>query len=293
MDLRQIKTFMAVAQSRNFTRAAEALCLAQPAVSISVAKLEEELGLTLFNRQGRQVSLTAEGETFLRHAQRIFADLSNAEREMSELRELSCGEVRVGIPPMMSSYYFPRVIHAFRAAYPKLQLSVMGEGAGRIQQLIRGGEIDLGVIAGSRIPEGLEARCFLREEVVACVPVDHPFARRDSIRLEELWSEPLILFKQGYYMREWIDSLLRDLPRRPTVVFETNLFSLVRSLIREGVGLSTLLRMVVADEPQVAAVSFSPPLYLDLHIAWKSDGYLSRANQAFRDFLIHRIESYT
>ena len=292
MDIRQIKTFLAVAEHLNFTRAAETLRLAQPAVSISIAKLEEALELTLFNRQGRQITLTAEGEVFLRHARRIVDDLSSAEREMTELKGLVRGEVRIGIPPMLSSYYFPRVISDFRVAYPNLNLSVMGQGAGEIQQLIRSGDVDLGVIAGSNIPDGLEARCFLREEIVACVPQDHALAGRDSLRLEELWREPLILFKQGFYLREWIDSLQRDLPQTPNVVFETDLFSLVRSLIREGVGVSALLRMVVADEPQVAAVSFEPPLSLDLHIAWKSDGYLSQANQAFRDFLLERIESY-
>ena len=292
MDLRQIKVFLEVAKARNFTRAAEALCIAQSAVSIAIAKLEEELDLTLFNRHSRQITLTAEGEVLLRHATRILDDFSTAESEMSELKELSSGEVRIGIPPMMSSYYFPRVIKDFHIEYPHLQLTVMGEGAAHIQRQISSGEIDLGVIAGSKIPEGLASTCFLREEIVACVSSDHPFAERTNLRLQELLSEPLILFRQGYYMRKLTDDLQRGLPQKPQVVFETNLFSLVRSLVCEGVGVSTLLRMVVADESKVTAVSFDPPLYLDLHIAWKKDGYLSRANQTFLSFLLDRVESY-
>lgn len=292
MDLRQIKAFIEVAKARNFTRAAEVLRIAQPAVSMSIGKLEEELELSLFNRQSRQITLTAEGDVFLRHAQRILEDVSAAKTEMSELKELISGEVRIGIPPMMSAYYFPRVIRDFLTEHPGLQLTVMGEGAAHIQRQISSGEIDLGVIAGSKIPQGLASTCFLREEIVACVSCDHPFAGRSNIRLQELLSEPLILFKQGYYLRELIDDLQRDLPQKPHVVFETNLFSLVRSLVSEGVGVSTLLRMVVADESNVAAVSFDPPLYLDLHIAWKDAGYLSRANQAFLNFLLDRVESY-
>ena len=290
MDIRQLKAFVEVANARNFTRAAEALCIAQPAVSMSISKLEEELDLILFNRHSRQITLTTEGEVFLRHAEKILADISVAETEMNELKELSSGEVRIGIPPMMSSYYFPRVIRDFCAEYPHLQLTVMGEGAGHIQRQISSGEIDLGVIAGGKVPEGLTSKCFLREEIVACVPSDHQFAGRPNIRLEELLSEPLILFRQGYYMRELTDNLQLGLPQKPKVVFETNLFSLVRSLVSEGVGLSTLLRMVVAGESRVAAVSFDPPLYLDLHIAWKEDGYLSRANRAFLNFLMNRVE---
>ena len=292
MDLRQIKAFVEVAKTLNFTRAAETLCIAQPAVSMSIGKLEEELDLILFNRNGRKITLTTEGEVFLNHAKRILADFSNAEKEMNELKELSSGEVRIGIPPMMSSYYFPRVIRDFRSEYPNLQLTVMGEGTGHIQRQISSGEIDLGVIAGGKIAEGLASKCFLREEIVACVPLDHPFAERQSICLEEMLSEPLILFRQGYYMRELTDGLQNSHSKKPQVVFETNLFSLVSSLIREGVGVSTLLKMVVADEPEIAAVSFGPPLYLDLHIAWKEDGCLSRANQAFLNYFLGHFESY-
>lgn len=292
MELRQIRAFVTVARERNFTRAAEKLHIAQPAVSIAIGKLEEELELTLFNRQSRQVALTAEGEVFLQHAERILSDCRAADMEMAELKGLSRGEVRIGIPPMMSSYYFPRIIRDFHASYPHLQLSVNGEGAARIQRMIAQGEIDMGVIAGSNLPEGLKSSRFLREEIVACVPAGHPLTLRTSIRLEELLAEPLVLFKKGYYMRELTDEVMRGSQREPQVVFETNLFSLVRSLIKEGVGVSTLLRMVVTDEPQLAAISFDPPLYLDLHIAWKADGYLSRANRAFVDFLLERVETF-
>jgi len=288
MDLRQIRAFVAVARERNFTRAAESLHIAQPAVSMAIGNLEAQLELTLFNRQGRQVMLTAEGEAFLRHAERILDDCRAADTEMAELKGLERGEVRIGIPPMMSSYYFPRIIRDFRARYPRLQLAVLGEGAARIQRLIAAGEIDMGVIAGSKIPEGLQSRRFLREEIVACVPARHGLAGRSSISLAEFLAEPLVQFKKGYYMRELTDELVRGSRLTPQVVFETNLFSLVRSLIREGVGISTLLRMVVADDPQLAAVSFSPPLFLDLHIAWKVDGYLSLANRAFVDFLLEQ-----
>lgn len=289
MDLRQVRAFVSVARERNFTRAAEILRLAQPAVSMSIARLEEELELTLFNREKKQVALTAEGEVFLRHAERILYDFRAAGTEMAEMKGLARGEVRIGIPPMMSSYYFPRVIRDFRMRYPGLQLSVLGEGAARIQRLIASGEIDMGVIAGSSVPDGLRSRRFLREEIVACVPAGHPLAARASIRLADLLAEPLVLFKKGYYMRELTDELFDRGGYEPRVVFETNLFTLVRSLIREGVGVSTLLRMVVADDPQIAAVSFDPPLHLDLHIAWKADGYLSRANRAFVDFLLERV----
>jgi DNA-binding transcriptional LysR family regulator len=288
MELRQLRAFVEIVREGSFTRAAERLRIAQPAVSMAIRKLEEELELTLLNRQDKRVSPTAEGEVFLRHAERILDNCAAAQTEMAELRGLNRGEVRVGIPPMMSSYYFPRVIREFRERYPDLRLSVYGDGAARIQRMIARGEIDMGVIAGGKIPEGLRSRRFLREEIVACLPEGHPLAGRPGLRLEEFLCEPLVLFKEGYYMRELMDELIRETDIEPRVVFETNLFSLVRSLVKEGLGISTFLRMVVSGDPELAAVSFDPPLHLDLHIAWKADGYLSRADRAFVDFLLAR-----
>lgn len=291
MDLRQLRVFVEVARQENFTRAAERLHVAQPAISISIRKLEEELELTLLNRQEKRVTLTAEGETLLGHAERILEGCAAATAEMSELRGLQSGEVRIGIPPMMSSYYFPEIIRQFRERFPKLKLSVNGEGAASIQRMISRGEIDMGVIAGHRVPEELESQLFLREEVVIGVPADHHLAGREKIEIAEFLREPQIVYKKGYYMRELMDALAEGLERKPQVVFETNLFSLVRSLVKERLGLSTFLRMVVSGDPELAAISLDPPVHLDLVIAWKANRYLSRANRAFIDFLLESTRS--
>lgn len=286
MDVRLLRVFVEIARQKNFTRAAEQLSMAQPAVSMALKKLEEELELTLFNRKDKRVNLTAEGEVFLAHAHRILEQCESARQQMLELKGLLRGEVRVGIPPMMSSYYFPRVIKEFQRRYPELKLSVYGEGAARIQRMISRGEIDMGVIAGADVREDLTSRRFLREEILACVPKGHPLEGREKVSLEEFFAHRLILFKEGYFMRELIDDLAQETGRMPEAVIETNMFSLVRSLIREGMGISTFLRMVVSGDPDLVGLSFDPPLYLDLHIAWKAEGYLSRANQAFVEFLL-------
>jgi len=290
MDRRMLQVFREVVRQGSFTRAAEKLYIAQPAVSITIRKLEEELELTLLNRLEKQVTLTTEGESLLRHAEAILAAFAAAETEMAELRDLSHGEVRIGIPPMLSSYYFPRIIGAFRQQYPNLQLSVNGEGAANLLRMIRRGEIDMAVIAGAEVPDGLQGQQLLREEIVACVPAGHPLAGLPSVSLAAFMREPLILYQEGYFMRELMNQLIAASSEAPQVVFETNLFSMVRSLIRQGTGVSTFLRMVVSDDPDLAAVAFDPPIYLDLQVAWKADRYLSRANRAFLEFLLQRSD---
>lgn len=289
MDLRQLRVFIEVAQRRSFTRAAEHLRIAQPAVSISIRKLEEEFELVLFNRQEKDISLTAEGETLLKHAERILEGCTAAETEMTELRGLSSGEVRIGIPPMMSAYYFPHIIYEFRKHYPHLKLSVTAEGAEDIQRMIAKGEIDMGVIARHNIADELESLFFLREEIVACTPNDHPLAMNKKIAYADFLKEPLIVFTHGYYMREVINKLIKDAAIQPNIIFETNIFSLVRPLIKERLGISTFLRMGVSADDELTAISFDPPLYIELVIAWKKNRYLSRANRAFIDFLIENI----
>ncbi|GAM11441.1 putative HTH-type transcriptional regulator YwbI [Geobacter sp. OR-1] len=291
MDLRQIRYFVATARLGSFTRAAEQLRIAQPAISMAVRRLEDELELPLLNRQDKRVTLTAEGEIFLEHALRLLGDVKTAEQEMADLRGLEKGEVRIGIPPM-SAYFFPDIIRDFKQRYPQLTLSVYGEGGWRIQKMIVQGELDMGIIAGRNVPDALDTRQFVREEVVICIPPGHPFAGRSGVPFSEFIQQPLLFFKEGYYLRELMQEMVKGAGAELRIVFETNLFSLVKPLVKNGLGISTFLRVVVAGDNDLVAVSFDPPLYIDLLIAWKRGAYLSRANRAFVDFMLERIAEY-
>ena len=291
MDVKQLKFFMGVAECKSFTKAAEQLHIAQPALSIAIKKLEEELDVLLFNRRERQISLTAEGEALLLHAQDILRGVNNAKREIADLRGLLKGEVRVGLTPMLSSFFFPKIIASFKQSHPGLRISISGDSAWNIQRKIESGELDVGVIAGE-VPDGLDSHHLLREEIVACVYPGHRFAGRKKVPLRELLKEPLIHYKEGYHLRELIDDLCIREGITPTVVAESNLFTLIRSLVKERLGLAFFLKMVVARDAEVVAISSDPQLFMDLHIAWKKNSYLSRANRAFVDFLIRELDEY-
>ena len=291
MDLRQLKFFLGVATCESFTKAAEQLHIAQPALSIAIKKLEEELDVLLFNRRDRKISLTAEGEVLLLHAHGILQGVDNAKQEIADLRGLLKGEVRVGLTPMLSSFFFPKIIASFKVSYPGLRISISGDSAWSIQRKIASGELDIGVIAGE-VPEGLDSHHLLREEIVACVYPGHPFAGRNKAALRDLLGNPLIHYKEGYHLRELIDELCSREGITPTVVAESNLFSLIRSLVKEKLGLAFFLKMVVARDAEVAAISCDPPLFVDLYIAWKKNSNLSRANRAFVDFLTQELDEY-
>jgi DNA-binding transcriptional LysR family regulator len=288
MDLRQLRYFLAVADCGSFSEAARRLHIAQPAISTTVRKLENELELRLLHRGDNGVTRTAEGEALARHARRLLSQLADAELEMRELKGLTKGEVRVGLPSMLGSYYFPPLLMGFNHRYPDLKLTVVEAGARSLQQSILDGTLDLGVIVADEVPENLEARHFAREEMVACAAPDHPFASRGSISTEDLFDQDLVLFKTGYFHREFIDRIGQESGREPHVVFETNLIGLSKAIVAQGFAVTTFLRRVVEDDPRLVAIAFDPPVFLDVSMAWKQDGYLSQADRAFLDYVFEQ-----
>ncbi len=293
MDLKQLRYFKTVVETGGFSAASRRLHIAQPAISIAVRKLEQEMELTLLHRGDRQISPTVEGEVLLRHALKLLALADEAELEMRELRGLTKGEVRLGIPSMLGSYYFPPILMGFKHRHPALRLSVYEQGTRRLQQMIHDGELDLGVVVADSPPADLETRLLTRAEMVACVPADHPFASRDSISVDEFFSQELVVFKPGYFLREFVDRFSERKDQAPRIAFETNLIPLTKAIVRQGFGITTFLRMVIENEPDegLAAVPFDEPVFLDLSLAWKRGGYLSRADRAFVEYILDQTAS--
>ncbi|ALM51869.1 LysR family transcriptional regulator [Halomonas huangheensis] len=284
-DLRALKVFVAVVEHGSFSAAARAQHTAQSAVSQTIAGLERRLDTLLFHRQDRRISLTPEGEVLLDHARRLLAQADATQLAMSELKGLVKGEVRIGIPSMLGSYYLPPLLMGFKSSHPGIRLTVIEAGARRLQGLIAQRQLDLGIIVDDRVSPEMECHPLLTEEMVVCMPREHRFAEFDSIRPEDFFAEPLVLFQDGYFHREFIDHMAERLNMQPDVAFQSNLIPLTKAIVRQGFGITTFLRRVI-DEPDLRAVSFSPPTWLTLSLAWQRGGYLSRAERAFIDYAI-------
>jgi DNA-binding transcriptional LysR family regulator len=287
-DLRALGVFLAVAEQGGFSAAARELNVAQSAVSQTIATLEKRLELTLFHRHERRIALTPEGQTLQHHARELLERAEAAHLAMRELHGLVKGEVRIGIPSMLGSYYFPPLLMGFKARHPGIRLTVVEAGARRLQRMITDGDLDLGVVVDDATSDRLERRPLVREEMVVCVPREHPFASCPSVTPEAFFAEPLVLFQDGYFHREFVEALSRRTGLAADVAFQSNLIPLTKAIVRQGFGITTFLRRVV-DGPELAAVSFDPPAWLDLSLAWARGAYLSRAEQAFVDFVLaHR-----
>lgn len=288
MEFRQLEVFLEIARTMNFTRAAENLHIAQPAISKSIQKLEQELQLTLIDRTSKQISLTPEGKVFLHHAKAILTQVNDMKTEMYELRGLEKGEIRIGLPSMFGSYYFPPLIKEFKKSYQHLQISVVEEGTMQIQRLVERKEIDLGIILVDEPPEELDYYPLLQEEMVVCVPVSHSFAQKRFVTYHDLIQEPLVLFKEGYFQRHLILESSKITGVSPNVTFSSNQLSLIISLVREGLGITLFLRTVVDSDPNLTAIPLEPPAFLQLAVAWNKNSYLSVASQALLHFIKNR-----
>ena len=290
MNLRQLEIFNKVAEQQSFSKAAKQLYIAQSAVSIAIAKLEDNLNLKLFNRADKKVSLTPEGEVLKNHAQTVIKQVADTRLELEEMQGLTRGEVRIGCSAMLASYYFPTLFAEFKARFPKLKISIVDAGAKRIEMLLEQGALDIGIIDMQAVTPQLETRKLISEEMLICVPKTHPFAKQKSVTFKQLLSQELIVYQEGYLLRDIINRLFEEQGITASISIETNLVQLMKTMVLSELGISFCLHSVLKEEKNLRGVSLKPAITLNFGIAWKKDHYLSVANQAFIKFLLSKKE---
>lgn len=288
MELRQLRYFVSVVDHGSISGAARALNLAQPAISASIKKLEQDLKVALFHRRERGVVLTKAGEQFTSHARRVLRQADDAKLAMQALEGLDQGEVEICVPSMLGSYYFPPLLMAFKHRYPGLNINVMDTGTRNIRDLMVSGEIELGVVADKDLTPELESGKLIREEMVVCMAADHPLAEQSAISYADFLSHELVLFRKGYYHHTLIERISREMNIRPNVAFTSNLLPLIKSVIRQGYAISPMWKVAIQEDDSIVTRPFSHPFSVDLSLAWRRDSYLSRANQVFRDFVLEQ-----
>ncbi len=284
MDIRTLRYVATIARLRSFTRAAEALRVAQPALSISIKKLEAELGVQLFARESRQVVPTPEGLLLLRRAERIFQELDSAKRELEDSQHLRSGQVRLGFPPMYGIYSLPHLLADFHEAYPGVDVTAMAGSAGEISGMLEHGTIDLAMLEVRRIRAGWKSVQIGEDEMVLCVARSHPLAGRKRIKGRELDGLPMAVLDSHFIQRELLDDICARAGVRFRATFQSNYVPLIFEAALDGLGAVTLVRSLADADSRLVPISFEPKQVLKFNLCWRDDRYLSRANHAFVDF---------
>ncbi len=211
--------------------------------------------------------------------------LQDATVELDDYKQLQKGTILLGIPPMIGSYLFPQISYGFLRMHPKLELSIIEEGSLSIHKKLNRGELDLGIVILDNAPASLNLLPISRNQILVCLPPNHPLASQDSIGIRELRAQPLIMLKEDSYHRRIILSEFDKYQSTPRIILSSNQLSTIKSLIANGRGLSFLLDVIVQKEPAIVGRPLSNPIFIDIGLAWKKERYLSRASRALIDFI--------
>ncbi|MGE5792191.1 MAG: LysR substrate-binding domain-containing protein, partial [Bacteroidota bacterium] len=235
-DLADLRAFVALAEMESFRAAAETLHISQPALSRRIEKLEEALGVRLFDRTTRSVNLTAVGRDFGRKARDLLDELENTLLGIRDVAAKRTGEVTVACVPSAVHYFLPGVVKQYHERYPKIRVRVVDEDANAVLSTVIRGEADFGLnFIGTQEPE-IEFEPVLKEPFVAACRRDHPIARKRKISWAELSEHEYMTVSKSSGNRLLIDLALTDIPARPRWFYEVRHVSTLVGLVEAGLG---------------------------------------------------------
>ena len=251
MEPIRLRVFRIVAEELSFTRAAERLFLTQPAVTMQIKNLEEDLGLRLFDRTGQKIALTTAGRTLLGYARKIAELCAEAEQKLAALKGETRGELALGASTTIAQYLLPRLAGDFLAAFPAIQLSILSGNTAEVVGALLEGRIGLGLIEGP--PGRSDVRCttFVEDEILLVVPPSHEWASAGSVDAAALKEARIILRERGSGTRQVVEDALRKARldvKRLHIVLDLDSTESIKSAIAAGLGIGFVSRWALGKE---------------------------------------------
>ena len=248
MELRQLRTFVAVAELRHFGRAASLCNLSQPAVSHQIALLEEEVGARLLNRAARRVSLTVAGEVFLEEARRILGAVDRARERMEEVARGAIGRIRLGATPTPGLYLLPPLLARYRGEHDSYDLRFEVGPTHAIAERVARNDLDMAIVAGPLPSSELRARSLVEDECVIVALPNAPVVRARALTPRQLDTQPWLLREEGSDTRRQTVAWWHRHRLAPTRTMTFDNPDAVKRAVAGGLGIAMVSRLTVADE---------------------------------------------
>jgi len=248
MNLNQLAIFHAVAKSGNLTRAAEVLCISQPAVSKQLRALEKSLGTALFHRLSKGVQLTEAGLLLRKYSTRIFALEIEAEQALAELRELQRGRLIIGASTTIGIYLLPEVLGAFQELHPRIELQLEIANTEKIQQELLANKIDLALTEGILEGQEWQADVFARDEIIIVVAKEHTLSKRKNLAIKQIQSERILLREAGSGTRDVVESAFEEKRIPLESAMSLGNTEAIKRAVMGGMGIAFLSRRAVENE---------------------------------------------
>jgi LysR family transcriptional regulator, transcription activator of glutamate synthase operon len=278
-----LRWFVSVADGRTVTDTAARFHATQPAVTRGLRRLEAATGAALFEPAGRRLRLTPAGELLRSAAQRAIAELDGARDAIAARRDPEAGTVRLGFLAPLGVDVVPELLHAFRAAHPKVDFELRQDGAERIHRALVDGALDVLLTAPRAASPGVRWDSLFTDEIVVAVGRSHPWHDRETVDVRELAGEPLVLMAPGYRIREIADELLAGAGITPRVAFEGHDLLTLYGLIGADCGVGVYPRSG-ARADRVRELPLTPRTDRPVGLAWCPERQSHAVVGTFRRF---------
>jgi LysR family cyn operon transcriptional activator len=287
MNLRHLRTFVLIAEAGGVHRATSRLNLSQPAASRQIHALEAELGVALFDRIGRRVQLTSDGEDLLRRSRRLLAEADSLSERAAALRKGATGLLRVGATPQVIENPLAEFLAQFRRRHPGVEVQFVEDGGANLPSRLERGHVLLALMAVD--DERFRYRLLYPAYGVAVLPEAHRLSARSTLDVTELAEEPLLLLRGGFGSRAWFDAACSVARIQPRVLLESATPHTVIALARAGYGIAVVPSTVQIPRERVRAVPLvqrGVPIGRWLRIGWDPERFLAPYAERFVDELV-------
>ncbi len=293
MTLTELKYIVAVARERHFGRAAETCFVSQPTLSVAIKKLEDELGVLIFERRSNEVTLTPAGERIVEQAQRVLDEAARLKELAKAGKDPLRGALRVGVIYTIGPYLLPLLIPQLLRDAPQMPLLLNENFTVKLLELLKNGEIDVAILALPLPEAGVLIQPVYDEPFVIAVPKNHPWTRRKSVAADELKKETMLLLGTGHCFRDQVLEVCPELSRFSTgaegiqKTFEGSSLETIRHMVASGLGITVLPKTSVPAKPPrdslIEYVPFKPPVpQRRVVLAWRKSFTRPQAVEALR-----------
>jgi LysR family carnitine catabolism transcriptional activator len=293
MNIKQVRAFLAVAQSMSFTHAATQLHLSQPALSLSIKGLEENLGGKLLTRSTRHISLTPEGEALVPIAKRLLAQWENAEDEMRQRFALQLGKITIASMPSFAASLLPKAIQSYHASYPNIQVAIDDVLSDIVVEMVRNNQVELGISFESSSLFDLSFYPLYEDKFIAILPKNHPLQEQESITWQALLEYKFITLQRPSSVRAMIESTLNEAGIVLNVAFDAHQLTTVGRMVSEGMGVAVvpaLCRQQAMEQGAICRPIIQPEIRRRVGVICQPRSHLSIAAAAMLDVL---MDTYT
>lgn len=294
MEIRDLEYFIEVANHKNFTKAALQVHLSQTALSKAVKKVENELGFELLDRSTRELKLTDAGEVVYHQATKALSVLKDMPHLLGDLMNLQTGQIKMGVPPLIGTLFFPKIAKAFNEQYPKVSLELIEFGAKKIEALVEEAGVDMGIVMlplTSGHDEHFHVYPFVKERFLLYAHKNHPLAKRSSVWMKELEHEKFIMFSEEFTLH---DRLIQDALKSgfvPSIAYKSSQWDLIIELTTAELGIAILPESLYAKvkDPNITTVPIADPeMMWELGIILLKERYSSFAVRELINFLTEK-----